>query len=354
MEYCFSNDAAQRSCEDYCNDQRNSAECAEWEQAYDRTRGGRGGGRERGRGGEEDDARRLAEMKKGFKEWLENFRDTERRVKKLQSRKVTIPAEIAEAVTVIKGMGAAVESATTITELEELGQKLQDAVETINEGLPSLERLADFGRVLRDVDRQIRSVDTAWKRLERRARSISSQTDIDEQIAQQLVEAKQNREAAVAAAGAGNGDDAFDALQAVFIALDEVQEKFRALETIISAPRELTRARREVANFERDLTRLARRGIEIGKARNLLDEVKDRLVFVSKLVEKRPFPIDDIVASSEEFEDAKDIFLLELDELRGTKKDIIPTPGPEPFPLELPPGFERSPEAPFSLFGPAT
>lgn len=281
----------------------------------------------------------LAGMKKSFKEWLRNFHDTERRVKKLQSRGVTVTQEIAEAVSTIQSMATSVDAATSVEDLKELGQNLQEAVQTINESLPQLERLADFSRTLRDLDRQIRTVNSQWKRLARRAAPVQEKTSLVDEIVKQLDEAAENREAAVAAAGAGQGDDAFSIVKDVYTALDEVQEKFRALETVISAPREIARARREVSGFARDLTKLERRGIEVGKLKELLLGVRASLDLAAKLAAQKPFPVDEVVGAIQEFEDAKDSFLMERDDLLGTRKEVIPQPIPNNGPLKLPSGF---------------
>lgn len=345
---------AAKLCSGYCLESAHQDECRGWGEAYVRLRGGTVGRPSEEHPPEEDDARRLDDMKKGFKSWLREFRNIERRVSSLRGKKISIPAEIAAALETVKMMQSKIDAAASVEELRELGQDLQDTVQTINEALPSLERLAEFSRVQRDIDRQLRAVESRWRQLERRSRQIANQTTLPGQIAQQIAEARQNRAAAVAAAGESKADEAFDLVEAVFTGLDEAQEKMNAVDLIVSSSRELARARRELSGFARTLRELQRRGLDVAETREILNKLSALLAEIAKLAAQKPFPVDDVIAARQAYEDVKDDFILTLDELRGAKREVVPAPASGPVPLQLPKGFEGSVAPPTGIFGPAT
>ena len=354
--YCSNGAEAAKLCGVYCGLPANQAECRSWGESYSKLRGGRSNEEQR-RGEEpareENDETRLARMKASFRQWLAQFKNIEGRVARIAARKITIPDEVAAAVASVKGMGANIEAAKSVDELEELGQTLQNAVQTINEALPGLERLTEFSPSLRKLDSQIKQVDAQWRRLSRRVVTLKLDHPVIDEIQTQLAEAHQNRDAAANAAAAGRADDAFDALQSAYTGLDDIQEKFSAVEIMINAPSQIRRARFELSRSGRDLTRLERRGADTRVARDLLTKLDLELAAMEQLAKQRPLPVDDLVAAIGDFEDLKDDFLLVFDELRGQRREILP-PNPTPVPLQLPEGFQGSAAPPASIFGPAS
>lgn len=272
------------------------------------------------------------------------------RVKRLAAKKVQIPEDVNAAMLVLESAKERVDAITSFEDLQEIANDLQDAVETINERVGDLERLAEYGKVRRQAQAQATRLASQFKGLARRA--AVAKVNVDELLAEtnQLIEeVKGALITADAAASAGDADAAFEALeQGVFERMDEVQERFQAFEMVVRAPRELARVGRDIKQMEQLVRRLERQKKNVTALREVFSQIQIKFVEAKTIVARKPLSVPELVDVVESYEDLRDQFQDEANSLQGIREDLVKT-GPE---IELPSGFpERTPREPLPAEG---
>lgn len=283
---------------------------------------------------EEQERRQLEQAKRGFKQFVRQINFIKHRVNKVRAKNIPIPDEVNVALDVLESAKARIDGISSFEDMQILGEELQKAVEIINERIGDLERLAEYAKIRKQAQNQLTRLESQLRRLT--ARADAAKVDVDSLVAeinQLLDEIKSALASADAARDAGDADAAFEALEdGVFERIDEINEKFSAFEMVVRAPRELARVARELKQMELLVRRLERQKKSVTTLRELLSQMQAKFAEAKAIVATKPIPVDDLIFIVEEYEDLRDQFIDESNELQGIEEELVPE-GPE---LRLP------------------
>lgn len=328
-------------CKKYCGQKENQKECGiffkQFQQAPRSFEKGPGEGPEFGQG-EFDEEAALNQAKAQFKRFARGMTQLGSRIKRLQSKKVAVPQDALDAFETLKGIGPKIDSIKTFDELEDLVEQAREAIELLNEKLEGLERLAEYARVKKQAEREIRRVESQLKRLISRAKGNKVEVDdLIKEIEAEVVSLKDAMLRADAAAKSGDAAEVFQILEEeVFGRLGDIGEKFASFEAVVRAPAEIKRIERELNRMASLVKRLKGKKLDVSNLESLLDQMREKLGEFKGLVKQKPLPIDSIIDLVQAVEDLRDQFEEEANDLQGIEEETIV---PEFDEIKLPSGL---------------
>ncbi|MBI2099253.1 hypothetical protein HYT45_02430 [Candidatus Uhrbacteria bacterium] len=294
----------------------------------------------------EQEARAVKDAKRQFTMFLRDLKRFKTEINRVRAKKIAIPQEVEDAVKTIESSKEKIASISTIEELMELGDTLQEAAQVLNDRIPDLLKLAEYPRIRKQAQSQVNRMESQLRRMQNRAKAAKVDVaELASEMSQLIDEVKSALSQADAARDAGDADTAFEALEGgVFERIDEVQERLMAFEMVVRAPQEITRVSRELKQMDALVRRLERQKKDVTAIKEILSQMKAKFTELKTLIATKPLPIEELIAGVEEFEDLRDQFQDEANKLQGIEEELVKE-GPR---LELPSGIptRRPPAGP--------
>lgn len=251
------------------------------------------------------------------------------RIATLEKKGVKAPQDLADALAKADELIAKMKAAKSFNDLgdaADIGDVLQDVSETVQDRLPTMERLANLPKIYARIDKQLKTFDRQLAADKKAA--ASSKIDLSKAVGD--VEAALNTvKAAYADAKAKiAGDDAdagFDELQGdVFDGFAGVAQAHAVFQQVRQLRTSMIQGARQLTQFQNTLDRLKKRGKDTTAAQEVLAEGKAKFEELKTAAAAQPFDAENVAGLLGYLADIRDKFTAELDELNGVpeSKDI--------------------------------
>lgn len=277
-----------------------------------------------------NDARCVKDSLRGIKD-LERqpLKDMDRKIKALERQKIAPPADIVTTLAKIRELIAQAKQATTCQDASEASQEVFEAWNEIQEKFMILDFLAQAPRMIKQIEREMRSVNQQWARAVRQARA--NKTDLSDLIAKGdaiIAELKAMFDEFKALISSGD----VERMQAMEGRGQDAELKRDDLFQIIQTVQALANAPREIRRIENRITFLRRTSKQLGRKNDVaeLDACIESLAASNAAVKSvaalRPIDVDRLIDAFQTVEDDLgkcDDILEDLQGKRGVFEDAF-------------------------------
>ncbi len=224
----------------------------------------------------------LDQMKRGMRGAEQGLNQFDKQITKLTKQGIVIPADCAENLSKVKTIIAAVKSAQSFEDVQSAGiEDMQDSMQALNDCRQQLEVLARWPQTLKQVNSEIKKLDSALKRdssivtkLSKQGIDLSQEYSAFETAVTQL---KTVRDDADSKIKSGDSEGAFSDLEDGFFgSMQDVWEKDRIIQTMSNLGRFNSDFKRGIADAERTIKTLKRQKVDTSSLEDILAQSKTK------------------------------------------------------------------------------
>lgn len=281
----------------------------------------------------EEERRNLEQMDnitREMKRIESNIKMFEKQVAKLVKQKMAAPVEITENLAKVKTAIADIKAGKM-----ENAQDIFELVQNLDENRGQMEMLARWPQTLKEMDRQLKSLNTELKRAKTTTARLSKKeidvSTVYSQFESAVAKLKETRDAAVAKIQE-NAEDAFDLAQNDFFGqMDDVMESQKIIMTMGNFGQFNTNFTRQTNQAAQQIKALKNKKIDVTELNDLLAQAKTQAVAVKALFKAQPLDVDAVIEALNEVENLSQEFDQKVSELTGAQDDMPWEKGPQQF-----------------------
>lgn len=267
--------------------------------------------------GQEMGNKGLQRLKSSTKSMQKAITQMQKAVKKVTDAGFGIPAGVEDS---LAKAVAAIDTINNATEFNDAAQTAMDDfnnfVDLLDTNMENMQMLGAFPRIKKQADREVANLQKAFDKVKSKLANV--EFDLTKEFADvqaQVDAVKANYDKAIAAAQAGNPQDAFDILENDFFpAIGDTRQTIGMLDAV----KNLTRASKQVASgiksAEKIATKLEGKGIDTSKLKEIIAESKTELDAFNAALKVKPFDPADAVDYLDKLNSLREDFENEVDE----------------------------------------
>jgi len=277
-------------------------------------------------------AQRLQDIKRGLKGMEQGMRMFEKQLAMFAKQKVAVPQDVTDTLAKIKELIAKIKTAQTWEEIEAAGlDDMQDLFQKLDESRQQLEILARWPQTLKQMDKELKRLTTELKRsktlVDRLLKKGTDLTSLYAEFEAAVNKLKSVKEEAVSKMNAGDADGAFDLVENEFFGqMEDTWELHKVLMTMANLGRFASDFKQGIAEAQRTIKMLKRRGLDVSELEELLNQAKVKGNEVLAMMKEKPIDEEAIMAGLQELEDMRQEFEEKVAELTGEERG-----GPMPW-----------------------
>ena len=279
----------------------------------------------------EDQARRDKQMVQNAQRQIKNMESTikqfDRQVESLTKKGVKIPANFSDSLAKIKSTIAAVKSAKTADELEATEwEDLPSEISDLHEGRKMLEQLARWPKMLKQIDKQLATLNRDLKKYKTQSEKLESKgisvMSVYQELETSVTTLKQARDEAVAKVGVGDIEAAYDILEDKFYdAFEEIYEKARIIQTMNNIRRFPSDFKKAQKQMGQTIAKLKRQKINTTELEQIEATINQKGVMAQSLMKAKPFDADALMDALEELFGLRQEFMDKIQSMTGESSD---------------------------------
>ncbi len=281
----------------------------------------------------EEERRNLEQMDNILREMKRiesSIKTFEKQVAKLAKQKMAVPMEITDNLAKVKAVIVEIKAGNMAN-----AEDIFELVQNLDENRGQMEMLARWPQTLKEMDRQMRSLNTELKRAKtttaRLAKKDIDVSSIYTQFESAIAKLKETRDAAKSKIQE-NAEDAFDLAQNDFFGqMDDVMESQRIIMTMGNFGQFQTDFTRQTNQAAQQIKALKKKKIDVADLEDLLAQAKAKGAEVKVLFKAKPLDVDVVIEALNEVENLGQEFDQKVSELTGVEADMPWEKGPQQF-----------------------
>lgn len=268
-----------------------------------------------------------AMMQKGFSQLKRSvggmkkaIAQMEKAVAGVQKAGYAVDPAVTDSITKAKAAVSTIENGTSMTdEVQAALDTFNDFIDVLNENVESLNMLANFPRILKQADREIKNVEKAYAK----SKTSLAKLDFDLTEAYKAVDEKVAAlhaayDKAVDLAKNGKGADAFSTLENDFFeSVGETRQSIGMLDAIRNISRSVKSVEKGIASAEKIIKKVEAKGMDTSGLKDIVAQSKAKLDELRAALKQKDFQPDDAVSILEDLNGLRADFEDALNELTG-------------------------------------
>lgn len=266
----------------------------------------------------------LRQVKRGMVSGVEQgLKQIMRMADRVSKKGIAVPTEVQ---TVVAELSVALEKVKGATEFT---ADVQDAIQTLQEKGHDLQELGQKLGMLEQMSQMAKQVEKELSRVDRevlkaKKTKVASQfpdvvTKIEEDL--RAIRGKWEGVKSSVLGGSTDLDDVRDLMEDMFSDIGEVRKNLGLLRQLSSVSKVIRTAVKEIAKFEREVTRLQKTGMDVGALSASLAQAKETLAKIVALSKQSGFDPEDLFDLMQEMEHIKDEAMKEFERVTGNSHD---------------------------------
>lgn len=259
----------------------------------------------------------LQEMKRGFRGMESGIRQTQKIIDRLIKKGVAVPQEY---VTLISEV---TQAAATIKNAEEFDENVEAAMEILQEKGPELGdigprlgMLEQWPKTLKQAEREIKKLNDALAKAKKK-KGVSEYAEIIAKV-EARVSDMNSRFAAIKAAGeSGDFEEAMGELQDFFESVGDTHREIGILGQISNIAKMIRSGEKEIARFEKQVKKFAKKGIDASSITALIAEARGKISELKTLAKDTEAEPDDFFTIMEALDELRQRATDEFNALQG-------------------------------------
>jgi len=225
---------------------------------------------------EKMDKQNLARMKTGMKQAQTQVTQMKKFFVKQAGKGIATPAECTQALTEVQAIIDTVKNATTMDEANEVDmQDMGDNFSTLNECRQTIETLSRIPAMFKQVDKQIKTMESQWNRTKKGAPEEASGAIADGDGVLKAI--KEARVKATDLFKQGNAEDVEATIQdEVFGRFEDLGSAMQRVDAVKNSKRFFADYTRRVKDAEKTIAKLKKKGEDVSTAQTILADMKRR------------------------------------------------------------------------------
>jgi prefoldin subunit 5/Sec-independent protein translocase protein TatA len=288
----------------------------------------------------EETDRQLKDIKRNISGAEQGIKMFEKQLAQLTKQKVTIPAEVTEAMQKAKTTVSTIKKAKTWDEVEAAGlEDLQDVFMSLDEYRQQLEMLSRWPQTVKQAQREVNNLTRELKRaksvvtrLAKKGIDLSDEYGTMESAVNKLKDVLAQAQAKVKEGTSESIQEAFELLESEFFGqMDDVWEANRIIQTMSNLGQFTSDFKRAMADAKRQIRDLKRRKIDTSELEEIMAEAQARGNEIIAMLKTKPIDEEAVIDALQGMEDYRGQFEEKVAELLG-KEIVLPwkQEGPQP------------------------
>lgn len=281
----------------------------------------------------EEERRSLEQMDNILREMKRiesNIKMFEKQIQKLVKQKIAVPPTVTESMDKVKSAIADIKAGKM-----ENAEGIFELVQNLDENRNEMEMLARWPQTIKEVDRQVRNLDTQLKQAKTTTVRLTKKgidvTTILAQFEAGVIKMKQVRDEAKLKIQE-SAEDAFEMIQNDFFGqMEDIMENHKTIMTMANFGQFQTDFNREINNATQKIKSLKKQKIDVTGLEDLLAQAKEKGAEVKALFKVKPLDVDVVIDALSEVENLGQEFDAMVSELTGVEMNMPWEKGPQQF-----------------------
>ncbi|KKR33813.1 MAG: hypothetical protein UT64_C0003G0034 [Candidatus Falkowbacteria bacterium GW2011_GWF2_39_8] len=258
------------------------------------------------------DDNRFKEMKRGMQGFANMIKMVEAQTKRLKSKNIAVPEELAAALTQANELREKIKSAKTPEELEGLGDEIQGAVNTIQEWMPKLPMLAEFPRIVKQAEREMAKLNKSYNTDIKKIKI--KKIDLAKELAEfkNLIDNQQKVLDEIKALSKTDPEESINRMQ-----LDDVWMKEKIIQIAMNYGKSVSLLNTEIKNAEKIIIKLKAQKNDTSELETNLADIKNQFKEVKTIYSTKPLDSDQLVEAIGDIMDSVQELRNQIQELKG-------------------------------------